>query len=76
MTKTEARVIMSGLFPSGQDIRSLTLTGREEIRDAVDTILRLYDYDNARLTLALEQLDRADAEIRRLREQLAELMGP
>jgi len=35
-----------------------------------------YDYDNAKLTLALEQLDRADAEIQQLRKQLAELMGP
>jgi hypothetical protein len=36
--------------------------------------LRLWDRDNARLTLALEQLDRADAEIERLRAQRDELL--
>ena len=69
MNRDDARTIASGLFPSGQDIESLTPQGREEIRQAVDVILRLYDYNAARLELALEQLDKAAAEIDRLRKE-------
>jgi hypothetical protein len=68
MDKNDARTILNGLFPSGQqDIKSLPPQGREEIRRAIDVILRLYDYNTARLELALEQLDKAAAEIDRLR---------
>jgi len=67
ISKSDARTIASGLFPSGQDVKSLTPEGREEIRRAVDVILRLYDHNAARLELALEQLDKA-AEIDRLRK--------
>jgi hypothetical protein len=78
MNKTDARTIANnGLLPTGQDARSLPQkSGREEIRQAIDTLLRLYDYDNARLELALEQLDRAAAEIERLRTALSDGWQP
>ena len=64
---SDYRVIADGLFPGGMDPAKLTEIGREEVRNAVDALLRLWDRDNARLALALEQLDRAAAEIERLK---------
>lgn len=64
--KGDLRTILNGLFPTKEQLPR-TLEGRDEVRAAVDALLRIYDRDNARLTLALEQLDKGAAEIERLR---------
>ena len=65
---SDYRMIANGLLPGGCDPDKLTAIGRQEVRDAIDALLRIYDRDNARLDLALRELDRAAAEIERLRE--------
>jgi len=71
--KGDLRTLGNGLFPTGFDAASLTSEGRDEVRDAIDVLLKLWDHRNARLTLALEQLDRAAAEIDRLKALISEL---
>lgn len=44
-----------------------TRRDRDHVRASVDVILKLWDEVNARLTLALEQLDKAAIEIERLK---------
>lgn len=66
----DLRTLVSGLIPAGFDAGALTPKGRDEVRDALDVILKLWDYRNARLTLALEQLDKAAVEIERLRLEI------
>ena len=77
ISNKDARALANGLLPSGQNISSLSPTGREEVKHAIETVLRLYEMQDARLSLALEQLNRAadalaakDAEIARLRKAL------
>lgn len=70
--KGDLKTLANGLFPSGQDVAALTPEGRDEIRDAIEVILKLWDYRNARLALALEGLDKAADEIVALRSKLAE----
>lgn len=69
----DLRTIANGLFPSGQDLASLTPEGRDEVRAAVDALLRVWDYTSAKLELALGQLDKAAAEIERLNGIIAKL---
>ena len=69
--KGDLRTIASGLFPAGDELPS-TKEGRDEVRAAVDALLRVWDHSSAKLLLALEQLDRAADEIERLRAQLTE----
>jgi chromosome segregation ATPase len=64
--KGDIRTVANGLLPSGQNVASMTKTGKAEVRAALEALLRIYDNDNARLGLALEQLDRAADEIERL----------
>lgn len=64
---SDHRIIADGLFPGGMDPKKLTEIGRSEVRAAVEALLRIVDRDNARLALALEQLDKGAAEIERLR---------
>jgi hypothetical protein len=64
----DLRTIANGLFPAGGDSSTLTKEGRDEVRAAMEVILRLWDHRNTKLSLALEQLDRAADEIERLRE--------
>lgn len=65
--KGDLRTVATGLFPQGFDVAALTPEGRDEVRAAVDAILRLWDQENARLSLALKQLDKGAAEIERLK---------
>src|SRR6266567_8188824 len=69
-SKGDLRTLASGLFPAGFDAAALTPEGRDEVRAAVDVILKLSDRQSARLKLALEQLDRAASEIDRLKDKL------
>ena len=71
--KGDLQTLANGLFPAGFDATALTPEGRDEVRAAVDVILKLWDRGSARLTLALEQLDKAAAEIDRLKGRIAEL---
>lgn len=64
----DLKTVARGLMPAGLDPSTLTPEGRDEVRAAIDAILRLWDHRNARLTLALEQLDKAAAEIDRLKK--------
>lgn len=66
-SKGDLRTIANGLIPAGFDAASLTPEGRDEVRAAIDVILRLHDAQSARLTLALEQLDRAAAYIDKMK---------
>jgi hypothetical protein len=66
------RTLANGLFPSGFAADALTPEGRDEVREAVEIILKLWDHRNARLTLVLEQLDKAAREIERLNRLLIE----
>lgn len=72
MTKGDARAIANGLFPGGQDIQSLTRQGRDEVREAVEVMLKVWDRNNVKLQLALQQLDKAADEIERLKRELAQ----
>lgn len=69
--KGDIRTLANGLFPAGMDPAALTPEGRDEVREAMEVLLKIYDYRNTKLALALEQLDRAAAEIDRLRAELA-----
>lgn len=40
MTKADARTIIRGLFHDGMQPRDLTPPARQELRDAVDAVLR------------------------------------
>lgn len=64
--KGDLRTIVNGLFPTNFDTASLSKRGKDEIKEAIDAILRISSYQDARLTLALEQLDKAADEITRL----------
>ena len=68
-SRGDLRTLASGLFPAGFDAAALTPEGRDEVRAAVDVILRLSDSQSARLKLALEQLDLAAKEIDRLKDE-------
>lgn len=68
----DLRTIARGLIPAGFDAATLTPEGRDEVREAIDVILKLSDYRNAKLGLALEQLEKAAAEIERLRAALSD----
>lgn len=68
----DLQTIANGLFPAGFKAAALTPEGRDEVKEAVDVILRLSSTQNARLTLALEQLDKAADDNTRLRTALAE----
>jgi len=57
--RADMQTIVSGLLPAGMDIESLTPEGRDEVRQALDTILKVWDRTQARLALALGQLDKA-----------------
>jgi hypothetical protein len=70
----DLRTLANGLFPSGGSEAHLTPEGRDEIRDAIDVILKFWDYRNTKLSLALEQLDRAADEIFRLRAEKDKLV--
>lgn len=72
-SRGDLRTIANGLFPSGQDVASLTPEGRDEVRAAVDALLRAWGRTSAKLGLALGQLDRAAAEIERLNGIIAKL---
>ena len=65
----DLQTLANGLFPSGGSEAHLTPEGRDEIRDAIDIILKFWDYRNTKLSLALEQLDKAADEIFRLRAE-------
>ncbi len=65
-SRGDLRTLANGLFPTGQELPP-TQEGRDEIREAVNVILKLHDARSARLTLALRGLDRAAEEIERLR---------
>jgi hypothetical protein len=41
MSKQDVRTIICGLLPDGLDVSRLTSGGRQEIRDAIDTVLRM-----------------------------------
>jgi hypothetical protein len=41
MSKQDARKIICGLLPDGLDVSKLTPIGRQEIRDAIDAVLRM-----------------------------------
>ena len=69
----DLRTIANGLFPSGQDVSNLTAEGRDEVRAAVDALLRMWDRTSAKLELALRQLDKAADEIKRLQAENAAL---
>lgn len=71
--KGDLRKLANGLIPSGFDAAKLTPEGRDEVRAAIDVILKLNDQRFARLSLALEQLDRAADEIDRLRAALEQI---
>lgn len=62
----DLRTIANGLFADGYDSSALTKEGKDEIRAAIDVILKLWDHRNTKLSLALEQLDLAADEIARL----------
>lgn len=68
--KDDLRALANGLIPGGFDATQLTPEGRDEVRDAIDVLLKLSDQRNVRLTLALGQLDRAAVEIERLQASL------
>lgn len=59
----DLRTLANGLFPSGLDPVALTPEGRDEVRAAVDVILKLWDHQSAHLQLALKELDRAAGHI-------------
>lgn len=65
--KSDLKTLASGLIPAGFDAARLPADGRDEVRAAIDVILKLSDHSNAKLSLALEQLDRAAAEIERIK---------
>jgi nucleotidyltransferase/DNA polymerase involved in DNA repair len=49
MTRTDARIIVKGLLPNGLDVAALTPKGRQEIRDAIDKLLKLtFSYGTVR----------------------------
>ncbi len=63
----DLKTIAHGLIPTGFNAAALPPEGRNEIKDAIDVILKVSSYQDARLTIAIEQLDKAAAEIDRLR---------
>lgn len=71
--KGDLKTISHGLIPTGFNAANLPPKGRDEVREAIDAILRIWDYTQAKTTLALEQLDKAAAEIDRLKAEIAEL---
>ena len=75
--KGDLQTLANGLLPSGQDISRLTAEGRDEVRAAIDVILKIWDYNRTKLDLALVQLDKCAAEIERLtaeRDEARELL--
>ena len=64
---TDFRTIANGLFPSGQRVENMSKEGQDEVRAAVDALLRVWDRTNARLSLALQQIDRAADAINKKR---------
>ena len=73
--KGDLKTLANGLFPGGFDAATLTQEGRDEVRSAVDVILRLWDYRNARLTLALEGLDKAAIALEQKDALIAEMLA-
>jgi hypothetical protein len=65
----DLRIVARGLIPAGFDPAALTPEGRGEVRQAIEAVLRLWDQQGARLTLALEQLDKAATEIEMLKAE-------
>ena len=65
--KDDLRALAHGLIPAGFDATELTLEGRDEVRAAIDVLLKLSDHRYARLSFALEQLDKGATEIERLK---------
>lgn len=64
----DLRTLANGLFPvGGVEAKDLPPEGRDEVRAAMDVILRLWDYQSAKLDLALQSLDKAAVEIDRLK---------
>lgn len=68
-SRGDLRTIANGLFPAGSDPSALPKEGKDEVRAAIEVILKLWDHRNTKLALALEQLDRAADEIARLRAE-------
>ena len=69
----DLRTLANGLFPTGGDVASLPQEGKDEVIAAIDVILKLNDYRNTKLAMALRELDRAAAEIDRLNQRIREL---
>ena len=38
----EKRLIANGLLPHGLDVRKMTKRGKQDVRDGIDALLRLY----------------------------------
>jgi hypothetical protein len=69
--KDDLKTLANGLFPvGGPEASALPPEGRDEICAAVEVILKLHDYQKTKLSLALGQLDKAAAEIERLKTAL------
>ena len=73
--RTDLRTILNGLIPTGFDSRRMPPEAKCEVREALDAVLKLWDQRNARLTLALESLDRAAEEIERLKAEIVRLQA-
>lgn len=50
LSRKNARVLISGLIPQGFEAAALTPHGRQEVREALDTILALTESANVQLT--------------------------
>ena len=48
MTRDDAATILRGLCPQGCDYSRVTREGRQEVRDAVDAVIRLWETGKAR----------------------------
>lgn len=46
MKRSDARVLLNGLFPEGYDVRTLTPNGKREVIAAIDKILELTETAN------------------------------
>ncbi len=66
----DLKTLADGLFPCGHD-NPTSPRGRDEVRAAMEVILKLWDYQSAKLELALRELDGAGAEIDRLNKKAA-----
>lgn len=76
--KDELRTLANGIIPAGFDAKKLPPEGCDEVRAAIDMLLALSNRRTTRLTLALNQLDKAALEIDRLKknnEKLASWMS-